>query len=569
MKKEKMYQKTGLRILRTVLTLALLMIVMTISAAAEWEDYTIKNWQNCGQPETGFIMFSVTHEPYFNGTHIVSRYVTYGLKDANGNIVLPAEYYSIRYHNGIILLEHENGNDFILSKTLEKIFPRAGDTAQYQDIKYIEQGDIYVATGKNVCAKVLNSTCETIFPRTNDPVHYQNIEYFEPYDAYIVTGYFDGKNSQKKLYDKQFNPIISEPYNSISYFSEDILMVSGSYFDGQSTKSGCGLYKLGTGLIVPTEYGYFWNQAPVIKARKDYYEYGYFDFDGNMIIPCQYAYVGDVYYDFVVVGVFKHPEYREPLIAMGYWSLDLCTVVEGELPFYVGVVDRDGNTIIPFEYENINFDFKNNVVEYGFWTGKTSPGDISGITHYHFDMESRPLSDLETMRPVFSDVPVTSYYNTPVRWALEQGITTGTSDKTFSPDQTCTTAQILTFLWRAYGCPEPTIANPFTNVSADQYFYKAALWAYENGMISGTEFDGSAPCTRARTMLFMWQAAGSPAVRGITSFTDVPADALYAQAVAWAVQNGITTGTSETTFSPDQTCTRGQIVTFLHRAFGA
>lgn len=166
----------------------------------------------------------------------------------------------------------------------------------------------------------------------------------------------------------------------------------------------------------------------------------------------------------------------------------------------------------------------------------------------------------------FNDVKSTDYFADAVLWAVEKNITSGTSKTTFSPNATCTKAQILTFLWRANGSPEPTISNPFTDIKAADYYYKAALWAAEKGLVSGSTFGANADCTRAMTVEYLWKAAGSPAPSGKASFTDVSANADYAQAVAWAVEKGITSGTSKTTFSPAATCTRGQIVTFLYRA---
>lgn len=165
----------------------------------------------------------------------------------------------------------------------------------------------------------------------------------------------------------------------------------------------------------------------------------------------------------------------------------------------------------------------------------------------------------------FTDVKPGDYFADPVLWAVEKGITNGTGNNQFSPAQNCTNAQILTFLWRACGEPEPPAGNPFTNAIPEAYA-KAAVWAYEKGMVSGTVFDADTPCTRAMAVTYMWQAAGSPAPSASAdSFTDVSAGAPYALAVAWALENGITTGTSETTFSPGDICNRGQIVTFLHR----
>lgn len=187
--------------------------------------------------------------------------------------------------------------------------------------------------------------------------------------------------------------------------------------------------------------------------------------------------------------------------------------------------------------------------------------------HYNSTMPITPAVPDTPRTPdtpsTFTDVAPSDYFAAPVAWAVGKEITTGTGNNKFSPDQDCTNAQILTFIWRAYGKPEPTIGNPFTNSIPDGY-KKAAIWAYEKGMVSGTTFDTDKPCTRAMAATYLWQAAGSPAAP-TTSFMDVPADAAYAQAVAWAVEQKITTGTSATTFSPDDVCSRGQIVTFLHR----
>ena len=175
----------------------------------------------------------------------------------------------------------------------------------------------------------------------------------------------------------------------------------------------------------------------------------------------------------------------------------------------------------------------------------------------------------EPETPVFTDVPTSAYYYDAVLWAVENGVTEGTSATTFSPDMSCTRAQMVTFLWRAAGSPEPvTTTNPFTDVNSGVYYYDAVLWAVEQGITSGTSattFAPDATCTRAQTVTFLYRAAGSPAVSG-GSFSDVSADAYYADAVAWAVSEGVTVGTSDTTFSPDMNCTRAQIVTFMYRA---
>ena len=169
----------------------------------------------------------------------------------------------------------------------------------------------------------------------------------------------------------------------------------------------------------------------------------------------------------------------------------------------------------------------------------------------------------------FRDVAQNAYYYDAVQWAVEKGITEGTSATTFSPDASCTRAQMVTFLWRAAGSPAPkSAANPFKDVSANDYYYSAVLWAVENGITSGTSADTFAPnatVTRGQTVTFLYRAAGSPAVSG-GSFSDVAANAYYANAVAWASQHNITSGVGNGNFAPNADCTRAQIVTLLYRA---
>lgn len=169
----------------------------------------------------------------------------------------------------------------------------------------------------------------------------------------------------------------------------------------------------------------------------------------------------------------------------------------------------------------------------------------------------------------FNDVKPGDYFYDAVNWAVEKGITTGTSATTFSPNASCTRAQIVTFLWRASGSPEPkTASNPFTDVAANAYYRKAVLWAVENGITTGTSattFSPDAPCTRAQGVTFLWRANGSKAASAAASFTDVASDAYYAPAVAWAAEQNVTGGVGNGLFSPDTTCTRAQNVSMLYR----
>ena len=173
----------------------------------------------------------------------------------------------------------------------------------------------------------------------------------------------------------------------------------------------------------------------------------------------------------------------------------------------------------------------------------------------------------------FVDVPADAYYYDAVLWAAENGITDGIDETHFAPNATCTRAQIVTFLWRAAGCPEPESMSSFADVPADSYYAKAVAWAVEQGITVGTgggKFAPDAPCTRAQCVAFLWRAQGTPDAAEGNPFIDVAEDTFYTDAVLWAAENGITLGTNAdgTTFSPDGDCTRAQIVTFLYRCLG-
>ena len=169
----------------------------------------------------------------------------------------------------------------------------------------------------------------------------------------------------------------------------------------------------------------------------------------------------------------------------------------------------------------------------------------------------------------FSDVSTSAYYYEAVKWAQEKGITGGIGNGLFGPNQPCTRAQIVTFLWRAAGSPEPKAMSSFADVSTDAYYAKAVAWAVENGITTGTgdgKFSPDATCTRAQSVTFLFRAIGK-LVDSKAEFSDVLTDSYYANAVAWAVENGVTNGIGNGLFGPDNSCTRAQIVTFLFRAY--
>ncbi|MDO4314388.1 MAG: S-layer homology domain-containing protein [Oscillospiraceae bacterium] len=172
----------------------------------------------------------------------------------------------------------------------------------------------------------------------------------------------------------------------------------------------------------------------------------------------------------------------------------------------------------------------------------------------------------------FTDVKTSAYYYDAVLWAVDQGITNGATATTFGPGITCTRGQIVTFLWRAAGSPAPgSRVNPFEDVKPGAYYYDAVLWAVEQGITNGTTataFSPNATVNRGQTVTFLWRAAGSPAAAGSNPFADVKPGSYCYDAVLWAVEQGITNGSTATTFGPAASCTRGQIVTFLYRAAG-
>ena len=171
----------------------------------------------------------------------------------------------------------------------------------------------------------------------------------------------------------------------------------------------------------------------------------------------------------------------------------------------------------------------------------------------------------------FTDVSANAWYADAVEWAVENEITAGTSANTFSPNAACTRAQMVTFLWRASGYPDPASDTmPFTDVSPDAYYYRAVLWAVGEGITTGTSattFSPDATVTRGQVVSFLYRAAGEPAADGVNRFKDVSESAYYYDAVLWAVAQNVTEGSSANTFSPANACTRAEIVTFLYRYF--
>ena len=186
--------------------------------------------------------------------------------------------------------------------------------------------------------------------------------------------------------------------------------------------------------------------------------------------------------------------------------------------------------------------------------------------------EDNAFGDLNaTPKPNFTDMPKNQDFVDAITWAIEKGVTAGTSGTTFSPDQGCTRAQIVTFLWRAAGKPDVPVSGAFSDMPGTPDFQKAISWAVSNGVTTGTgggKFSPGKGCTRAQIVTFLWRAAGKPDVPVTSAFSDMPSNPDFQKAISWAVANGVTTGTGGGKFSPDKTCTRAQAVTFIHRVQG-
>lgn len=224
-----------------------------------------------------------------------------------------------------------------------------------------------------------------------------------------------------------------------------------------------------------------------------------------------------------------------------------CTIANGEICF---TVDRAG------VYTITN-------------TGSVTTDPVVPVTPAQKPQEQRPDAE----KNPFADVKEGQYYYEAVLWAAEKKITSGLTAESFGPEASCTRAQLITFLHRAMGSPAPKgDASAFADVEAGSYYEAAVRWAVENGITSGVtpeSFGPDASCTRAQFVMFLYRAAGSPAPKSAAMpFEDVPSGSYYEAAVRWAVENGITTGVSGTRFAPDAPCARGQIVTFLYRYLG-
>ena len=400
------------------------------------------------------------------------------------------------------------------------------------------------------------------------------------------TEYFevdDSKTFLRGIVNSEYTMVVPPQYSKVGILSEQdgYFCVSDTHNSEVSEESRCfegigstglkwGVCDRSGKLIIPCKYKDLRYLGDNMFAVQDDTGYcGVLNAHNNQVLPFSYEYIAGYAQGAFIVVEFTSQEIKENYRKYGGipW--------QGDEHFLCGLVNIHGDILFPMIYDRIilNADGTGKV---GTWNGQyTQSAAFGGSSAPQWKSLDYEPFDIKTLVPIpsglsntFTDVRPTDYFADAVLWAVEKNITSGTSKTTFSPDATCSKVQILTFLWHANGSPEPTAANTFTDITPADYFYKAALWAAEKGLVSGSTFGANTDCTRAMTVEYMWKAAGSPAPAGKADFDDVPANADYAQAVAWAVEKNITSGTGDGTFSPAATCTRGQIVTFLYRAMG-
>lgn len=271
---------------------------------------------------------------------------------------------------------------------------------------------------------------------------------------------------------------------------------------------------------------------------------------------------GGWYSDYDLTTPYEKGKVKENHTIYAKWLSEKCIVrFETNCAFSIdNQTVSNGDTLeMPVEPQRENFMFA------GWYTDSdfTQAYDFSSPVERNFTLYAK-----WTTNP-FEDVKTSDYFFKPVLWAVDRGVTTGLSETAFGPGSPCTRAQVVTFLWRAAGKPAAGGVNPFEDVKRDAYYYDAVIWAVNNGIttgISANTFGPNEKCTRGQIVTFLWRAQGKNAANAANPFEDVNSEAYFYDAVLWAVDKGVTTGLSESSFGPNSTCTRAQIVTFLYRA---
>lgn len=456
---------------------------------------------------TGNLVIPMIYEQvgrFSEGRATVCKNKRWGVIDDNGNVIVPFQYtnsFSLGICSNGLMSFQSNGKYGYLDKAgkvkISAVYDAAGQFV-----------DGFAVVSKNGFYGMIDTTGKTVIP-----FKYVRLGYFQ--EGMALYSDESGWNCKYGYINSKGEEVTPVMYNKAYDFSNGLAMVS----------------------VTDERFS-----DPVIQDR-----YGFIDKNGNEVIPLKYSSAES----FVSGLALVRENSPDHIGSMGGSSVS--ARFDGK-PKSI-YIDTDGNEILSNNSKYWGIDFSGSI------------GVISRASGSYAIIKNPVYKEPPHAIGKFNDVMSDSYYAEPVSWAVENKVTSGTSTTTFSPSDICTNAQILTFLWRAKGFSIPTIQNPFDNVNGNEYYANASIWAYENGLVSGPSFSENIPCTRSMVVTYLWKLAGSPKSTS-SSFSDIPADASYASAVSWAVSKGITNGTSATTFSPNDTCTRGQIVTFLYRSIG-
>jgi len=351
-------------------------------------------------------------------------------------------------------------------------------------------------------------------------------------------------------------------YAEAAPFSDGLAAV---LVEGESGKSGWGFVSTDGEMVIPAEYEAARSFVDGLGAVCSGGKWAIVDTEGRTVTDFSYEEIGPFREGIALVrerdrlrAINSRGVVLFSVEAVASWGFSGGAAAVRQSDGLYGVCDASGGLLVPFEYEAA-FSWDGYL-----WLKRGELWRVYSTQDVIDARQSTPEGEPAEVG-TFLDVPADSWYAAPVTWATDHDVITGTGGGLFSPDRSCTTGEIISFLWRAMGRPEPEIENPFLDVSASHYYYQAALWAYENRLVGGEVFNAAQQCSRIEALDYLWRLAGRPTGYEPVYFTDIPEDSSYAEAIAWAVGTGITGGSGGGAFSPDEICSRGQIVTFLYR----
>ena len=517
-----------LLVLAAALTLMLCMTVQTSAYIADGK------WG--GEEKTGLVIFEDTiKRSYGDGSGYFNDTV-YGLKDSAGNVVLPAKYWDIRYAGAnrvIVRPVRDNGAtevNGVIDLKGNVLYPFAD-----QSILYCEESNAYLVSKSYRNYRLLDSSFHEI-----------------------------GRFSYGYVNDWGNGFFFWHGWDSNGGDLSALYRIDGNSLATIAPKSARCIRMLSNGEIISDDY----------SSRLDLYDL--YNEDGKCILSggTDDSIINEEY-GYILASKLKKPEYKDNYTYIGINDIRVSKET-GDPICYYGLINFYGEEILPFAYDKMVF--TTDGVKFGNWTGEWKKEQLSysfvGSTPptyyvYYYDTKTLSYDELKEYQPKLTDVPASAWYYDAVQWAADKNMIDGTARRLY-PDDNAPRSEVIEYMWKAAGRPTPTISNPFTDVSASDSYYNAVLWAYQQGITTGTSAVTFAPadtCTRAQVVTFLWRAMKGAETEAESEFADVGADTYYASPVAWAVGKSITNGTSATTFSPDATCTRAQILTFLYRAY--